>query len=36
MPGYMRNYPANEVKAYFKKQVQGYSSFLKRLLLKMI
>lgn len=36
MPLYMRNHSINEVRAYFKKSIQGYSSYLKRLLLRMI
>lgn len=36
MPGYLKNKEVNEVKGHFKKHVQGYSSYLKRLLLRMI
>lgn len=36
MPGYLKNKEISEVKGHFKKYVQGYSSYLKRLLLKMI
>jgi serine/threonine protein kinase len=36
MPAYMKNHSMNEINAFFKKQVHGYSSYLKRLLLRMI
>ncbi len=36
MPDYMKNHSMGDVKMYFMKQVHGYSSFLKRLLLRMV